>query len=36
MFNIIKSDLYRLFKGKAIYITVFIMAVMLGLSIYEL
>lgn len=36
MFNIIKSDLYRLFKGKAIYITVFIMAVMIGLSIYEL
>lgn len=36
MFNIIKSDLYRLFKGKAIYITVLIMAVMLGLSIYEL
>lgn len=36
MFNIIKSDLYRLLKGKAIYITVLIMAVMLGLSIYEL
>lgn len=36
MFNIIKSDLYRLFKGKAIYITVLIMAVMLGLDIYEL
>lgn len=36
MFNIIKSDLYRLFKGKAIYITVLIMAVMFGLSIYEL
>lgn len=36
MFNIIKSDLYRLLKGKAIYITVLIMAVMLGLDIYEL
>lgn len=36
MFNIIKSDFYRLFKGKAIYIAFLIMAVMLGLSIYEL
>lgn len=36
MFNIIKSDIYRLFKGKAIYIAMFFLAIMLGASLYEL
>ncbi|MDE6025016.1 MAG: ABC transporter permease subunit [Lachnospiraceae bacterium] len=36
MFNIIKSDLYRILRGKAIYIAFLVMVVMSGLSMYEL
>lgn len=34
MLNIIKSDLYRIFKGKAIYIVIILMLVMATLSIF--
>lgn len=36
MINIIKSDLYRIFKGKAIYITLAVMFFFMALSIFEL
>lgn len=36
MFNIIKSDLFRIFKGKAIYITLIVMFIFMFLSIVEL
>ena len=34
MLNIIKSDLYRILKGKAIYIAIIIMFVMATFSIF--
>ncbi|MCM1297473.1 MAG: ABC transporter permease [Muribaculaceae bacterium] len=36
MINMIKSDLYRIFKGKAIYIAMLALAVIIGASLYEL
>lgn len=36
MINIIKSDIYRIFRGKAIYIAIVIMMVMIVISCYEL
>lgn len=36
MINVIKSDLYRILKGKAIYITIIVMFIFMGLSIFEL
>lgn len=36
MFNIIKSDLYRMFKSKGIYICLFFIILMIGVSLYTL
>lgn len=36
MMNIIKADLYRIFRGKAIYITIIVMFIFMSLSIVEL
>lgn len=36
MLNIIKSDLYRIFKGKAIYISFLVIIAMMTLSCFEL
>lgn len=36
MINIIKSDLYRIFRGKAIYIAIIIILAMITMSCYEL
>lgn len=34
MINMIRADLYRIFRGKGIYIAIFIMLAMIGTSIY--
>lgn len=34
MLNIIKSDLYRILRGKAIYIAIILMLVMAGFSVF--
>ena len=36
MINIIKSDLYRIFRGKAIYIAIVLIMAMITISCYEL
>lgn len=36
MLNIMKSDVYRIFKGKSIYISIILIIVMIVLSTFEL
>ena len=36
MMNLIKADLYRIFKGKAIYIVFIVMIILLGFSCFAM